>query len=243
MRDTSTSGVPDWIMIDQVSNNNFTYTDINPPTGTVKYRIDVIPPTECNTNKAKTYNTSKSNTSSAVFQALAASTTSTMVSQQGACDGTATVAVTGGAPSYSYLWSDPALQTTATAVGLCEGNYSIIVTDSKGNIVSASVAVEAPPPPVGINSNFLEENSLTVAPNPYSGKTQLSYSLKGNSKVKLEAFNYLGERIAIIVNENQKPGKYTFDFGASTLGYPNGMYLLKFSVNENSMVKRIVELK
>ena len=65
MRDTT--GLDNWETIDQVSNNNFTYTDINPPMGTVRYRIDVIPPTECNTNKAKTYNTSKSNTSSGVF--------------------------------------------------------------------------------------------------------------------------------------------------------------------------------
>ena len=54
MRDTT--GMDNWTMIDQVSNNNFTYTDLNAPSGGSRYRIEVIPPSQCTTGKIKDYN-------------------------------------------------------------------------------------------------------------------------------------------------------------------------------------------
>ncbi|WP_319479246.1 PKD-like domain-containing protein [uncultured Draconibacterium sp.] len=47
-----------------------------------------------------------------------------------AADGTATIDVTGGTTPYSYLWSNG--QTTATAVGLADGSYTVTVTDAGG---------------------------------------------------------------------------------------------------------------
>jgi len=47
-------------------------------------------------------------------------------------DGTATVSTNGGSAPFTYLWDDPAAQTTATATGLGAGMYSVIITDSSG---------------------------------------------------------------------------------------------------------------
>ncbi len=52
----------------------------------------------------------------------------------------ATVIPEGGAPPYTYLWSDG--QTTPQAVNLGEGVYSVTVTDSKGQTSSCDVIVE-----------------------------------------------------------------------------------------------------
>lgn len=65
---------------------------------------------------------------------LQASPTQTNVTCGGQCDGTATVAVNGGTPGYTYLWS-PAPgsgQGTSAAGGLCPGAYSVLVTDANG---------------------------------------------------------------------------------------------------------------
>ncbi|MEP6806857.1 MAG: SprB repeat-containing protein, partial [Flavobacterium sp.] len=51
----------------------------------------------------------------------------TNVSCNGGSNGTATITATGGAPGYTYLWSNGA--TTATATGLLAGNYSVTITD------------------------------------------------------------------------------------------------------------------
>jgi gliding motility-associated-like protein len=46
------------------------------------------------------------------------------------CDGHATVTVSGGTSPYSYIWNDPQASNTATASGLCAGNYCVTVTDA-----------------------------------------------------------------------------------------------------------------
>ena len=58
-----------------------------------------------------------------------------------ACTGSATVAAFGGAAPYTYLWNDPSAQTTATATGLCIGNYTVTVTDVTGCTANATVTI------------------------------------------------------------------------------------------------------
>ncbi len=47
-------------------------------------------------------------------------------------NGEISVAVSGGTPPYSYLWSDALGQTNDTAFQLCEGYYCVTVTDALG---------------------------------------------------------------------------------------------------------------
>lgn len=81
------------------------------------------------------------------------------------CTGTATVNVTGGQPPYSYLWNDSQLQMTPTATGLCEGTYTVVVTDDNGISESFSVEIE----------NYVPEVTLNVANEycPYDGNVDL----------------------------------------------------------------------
>lgn len=69
--------------------------------------------------------------------------TTTNASCGGVCDGTATANVGGGTPPYQYAWSDG--QTTQTAINLCAGNYSVLVTDANGCTISVSVIILEPP--------------------------------------------------------------------------------------------------
>ncbi len=57
------------------------------------------------------------------------------------CNGKAYVTVTGGVPPYTYRWDDPQFQTTDTAVGLCAGEYCVLVTDQIGNTATACYIV------------------------------------------------------------------------------------------------------
>ncbi|MFH1320582.1 MAG: reprolysin-like metallopeptidase [Bacteroidota bacterium] len=63
---------------------------------------------------------------------LSAVTSATDVSCNGGSDGDVTVNASGGTPPYTYIWDDPAAQTTATATGLAAGTYNITVTDATG---------------------------------------------------------------------------------------------------------------
>jgi gliding motility-associated-like protein len=57
-----------------------------------------------------------------------------------AANGSASVTASGATPVYTYLWS-PGSQTSATAINITAGNYSVLVTDSHGCSQTALVTV------------------------------------------------------------------------------------------------------
>ena len=320
LRDTTGLGGSNWIAIDSVTNNNFTFTDIDPSIGNSEYIIEVVPLDVCIANKIKTYNSSKSNTSSIGVTTNLSATTSSTDATFGGCDGTVTVTVSGGVTPYTYLWDGSAgFQATATAVGLCAGTYFVTVTDASGDTLVASetvnessgttltaitsstdanaglcdgtatVTATGGTPPytyqwdgntgnqtgatatnlcsgtysvtvidslgnqtvvfvtVGTIPGILEivegGHAILVYPNPYSGETQISYSLNKDAHVLIEVHNVLGEVIAVLANEEQLSGGYKYYFGAVGKGYANGVYLVKLRVNEETFIRRMVELK
>ena len=55
--------------------------------------------------------------------------------------GSATASVNGGTPAYTYIWSNAAHETTATAVNLPAGTYTVTVTDANQCTATASVTI------------------------------------------------------------------------------------------------------
>tara|TARA_R110002051_G_scaffold15064_2_gene47620 strand:+ start:7428 stop:13370 length:5943 start_codon:yes stop_codon:yes gene_type:complete len=70
--------------------------------------------------------------------------TGTNVTCAGEQNGTASVSISGGIAPYTYVWSDG--QTTATAVNLIGGEYSIIITDAQGTTLTSSVVINEASP-------------------------------------------------------------------------------------------------
>lgn len=65
----------------------------------------------------------------------------------GAATGSATASVSGGSPTYTYQWSaNAASQTTSTAQGLQEGEYTLVVTDVNGCQAQGTATLTGPPP-------------------------------------------------------------------------------------------------
>ncbi|GIV42269.1 MAG: hypothetical protein KatS3mg034_1579 [Vicingaceae bacterium] len=61
------------------------------------------------------------------------------------CNGTATAVVSGGTGPYSFNWS-PGNITTNPAVNLCQGTYTLTVTDANGCIQTSSTNIAGPAP-------------------------------------------------------------------------------------------------
>ncbi len=87
------------------------------------------------------------------------------------CNGFATAVAVGGIPPYSYQWDDLLAQTTDTAFYLCEGSYSVIVTDAQGDTASAHVVISNHAPKVNHDDgHFCFSDSLAVLHgNPVGG--------------------------------------------------------------------------
>ncbi len=74
-------------------------------------------------------------------QALTGTTTATS-EQNTNGNGSASVSVSGGVSSYTYLWNDPNNQTTAEAINLSAGDYTVVVTDANGCTLEETVTVD-----------------------------------------------------------------------------------------------------
>ncbi|MDQ3193328.1 MAG: hypothetical protein M3Q58_17225, partial [Bacteroidota bacterium] len=70
---------------------------------------------------------------------LIANATSTSITCFGLCDGSVSVTISGGTPVYSTVW------TGGATSGLCEGEYSVIVTDANNCQAFDTVYVVEPP--------------------------------------------------------------------------------------------------
>ncbi len=57
------------------------------------------------------------------------------------CNGKAVVFVTGGQPPYTFLWNDQQATANDTVTGLCDGIYTVTVTDAHNNIATTSVQI------------------------------------------------------------------------------------------------------
>jgi gliding motility-associated-like protein len=60
------------------------------------------------------------------------------------CDGNAQAFPNGGAGNYSYTWNDALGQNVALANNLCEGNYTVIVTDNNGCTINGNAVIISP---------------------------------------------------------------------------------------------------
>jgi hypothetical protein len=65
--------------------------------------------------------------------------------------------------------------------------------------------------PITINDYYLYQNY----PNPFNPTTKIGYKLKERGYVKLMVYDIKGERIAVLVNEEQEAGYYEVEFNAN----------------------------
>ncbi|MDY0104527.1 MAG: gliding motility-associated C-terminal domain-containing protein, partial [Lentimicrobium sp.] len=104
------------------------------------------------------------------------------VSCFGGNDGEATATVTGGELPYTYLWNDPAAQTTPTATGLAAGPYTVTVTDNAGTIVAESITITQPDAIVAtatVTDAACDQLTGAISVNASGGSGSFEYMLIG----------------------------------------------------------------
>jgi hypothetical protein len=77
----------------------------------------------------------------------------------------------------------------------------------------------------GIREFNLQQNF----PNPFNPSTTIRYDIKTQSRVRIEAYNTLGQRVAILVDDLQSAGRYTRQFNAANLA--SGVYFYRITAS------------
>jgi hypothetical protein len=78
-------------------------------------------------------------------------------------------------------------------------------------------------------------------PNPFNPSTQIEMALPKETRVTLDVYNLLGQRVASLVNEMLTAGYHSVKFDASTL--PSGLYLYRLTADGTSFVKKMMLMK
>jgi len=145
-------------------------------------------------------------------------TTTTVEATIGNSDGQGTVIAMGGAPPYSYEWSDG--QVDSVAAGLSEGSYFITVTDNDGCTTIETIEIEV----------AMVEVSTGFTPN--GDGTNDFWSIGDMSLypfVEVTVMNRWGEQIFYSVGYNEPwDGTYNGDV------LPMGSYFYIIDLNEGS---------
>jgi choice-of-anchor B domain-containing protein len=88
-----------------------------------------------------------------------------------------------------------------------------------------------------INSYYLEQNY----PNPFNPATTLTFSLPEAQFANLAVYNLIGEKIAVLVNENLASGLYKFEFDANNL--QSGIYFAKLTAGNYTKTIKMTLIK
>lgn len=87
-------------------------------------------------------------------------------------------------------------------------------------------------------------NSITLSqnyPNPFNPTTNIQFGINTASNVQLELFNMLGQRVAVLLNEQKAAGWYTVPFNASQLS--SGYYMYRISANGTQQTRKMMLIK
>jgi len=132
--------------------------------------------------------------------------------------------------SYSYTDSSASAGVWYYRLKQIDNDGTINYTDGVQVEVLTSVE-EIPVPTVfALDQNY---------PNPFNPSTKIEFALPSESHVRLEVFNMLGQRVALLVDEVRHIGYYSVKFDAGPLG-PNssglasGLYFYRLQARPTS---------
>lgn len=128
-----------------------------------------------------------------------------------------------------------------------DGDYRIVIEafDQYGNSVRDSMAVKFRN---GITALPGGEGEIPAAfelrqnyPNPFNPATRIGFTLPQASRVKIEVFNLLGERVAVLLEAVRPAGYHEIRFDAGRL--ESGMYLCRMQAGNFSQTRKMLLIR
>lgn len=153
----------------------------------------------------------------------------------------ASIALNDGAAngvSYTVYVDIPGLLRDSSYVVTIDATTPIL--DSLNYLVDSTSIYIVPTSSTGIsNIDLSKENKFNVYPNPFKDNLNVTYTLNGESEVKLEMYNLLGIKQNTFVNNKQQKGEYKY---ALNDNLSSGVYFISLTINGKTSTQRIIKL-
>lgn len=96
----------------------------------------------------------------------------------------------------------------------------------------------------GVEKPKTTPTSFTLSqnyPNPFNPVTNISYTLKGQNRVRLSVYDVIGREVAVLVDGLQNTGTYTVMFSGADL--PSGIYLYRLQTADEIITRKMALVK
>ncbi len=90
-------------------------------------------------------------------------------------------------------------------------------------------------------ADIINEFYINNFPNPFNPSTQITFSIPAQAHVHLEVYNLLGERIAVLLDEQKSPGRYEVLFDAA--GLSSGVYFYRIRAGDGVQTRHMTLAK
>ena len=91
------------------------------------------------------------------------------------------------------------------------------------------------------NTTSLENDRLTIAPNPFQERTTLSYLLEAPARVRLKVHTESGMHLATLRDQPQEPGSYSMTWDSQDLA--PGLYYVTLFADGKPVVRKAVKVR
>ena len=153
------------------------------------------------------------------------------------------------------LWNDYTAAAICTATGVqyvpvltSDNNGGAIITwydarssnsdiyaqrvNSNGSLTSVVSGLEVVPNEFALAQNY---------PNPFNPSTKISWQSPVSSHQTLIIYDFLGNEVAVLVDEFRPAGNYDVEFNSQSLS--SGIYFYKLRIGKNELVKKMILLR
>ncbi len=120
-------------------------------------------------------------------------------------------------------------------------HIKLAIADVVDGVYDSSVFIEAKSfssSSAGINQLSIDNERLSIYPNPCNQLSVVSYQLSGNNHVNISLYDITGRKVKEIINKNQSKGKH--DIEIDTQQMEEGIYILKLSTKDFTANRKIV---
>lgn len=167
--------------------------------------------------------------SAVVTEPAALSSTGTGQNATSGCNGVVTVSgVTGGTAPFTYAWNDPNNQTLSSAINLCAGTYTCIVTDFNGCTDTVVVTIG------GTSDVVNPQDAFVIYPVPADDYIVIKSQGNTTHINQVQLFDMLGKQIAAFDFFGQS------EVQISVSDLAAGAYSVRITTSESTSQQRIL---
>jgi len=142
----------------------------------------------------------------------------------GGCTNSAWAIVSGGTKPYTYNWTDGA--TTDTVTGLCDGAYTLTVTDANSCSANGNITITTPTGIAQVDNN----SSLNIYPVPTIGNLNIAFANNSFIPQNIIIYDMTGRKLIEQQTVNINRGLITLNVSS----LEQGNYILKLVSNTNN---------